>query len=270
MSLPKDPRKCVQDAWYKLLVDFRAWYMPETQQTSDWKQRPIAAAIKSCKARLLDDSEGMLAEYRKSQNAEVVGGASAFMPIMLTATAAIDQPPDSSQLTTMPYFVDVIINDKLAKIRLIPKTIRAQIAFYATNPHDASSVADQFCAYMDDMNKRRISVGFPLSDGFIQKSTFTILDNQLFPTPVPSEALNITIFTIDVSLVGHVPQVIGLGGDFDATTANGYNPDGSPVEKPFDIPVVVQADSFNQNDGSYIRVLADLDTGIVTDGIIDD
>ena len=60
MTLPKDSLKCIQDAWYKLLVDFRAWYMPETIQTDEWKKRDIRIAIKSCPSRMMDDSEAML------------------------------------------------------------------------------------------------------------------------------------------------------------------------------------------------------------------
>jgi len=67
----------------------------------------------------MDDSEAMLAEYRKSQNADVSSGATAFMQVMLTATALVDQPPDVSQLLPVPYFVPVMINDQLLKIRLI-------------------------------------------------------------------------------------------------------------------------------------------------------
>jgi hypothetical protein len=100
----------------------------------------------------MNDSESMLAEYRKSQNADVSGGATAFMPIMLmlTATALIDQPPDVSQLSPVPYFVPAVIDEKYVKIRLVAKTVRAQLAFYATNSHDARSVCDQFCTYMQD------------------------------------------------------------------------------------------------------------------------
>ncbi len=48
--------------------------MPETVQTEEWKARQISTAIKSCPSRLMDDSESMLSEYRKSQNADVSGG----------------------------------------------------------------------------------------------------------------------------------------------------------------------------------------------------
>ena len=65
--MPKDSLKCIQDAWYKMLVDFRAWYMPETVQTDEWKQRNISTAIKSCPSRLMDDSESMLADTVKAK-----------------------------------------------------------------------------------------------------------------------------------------------------------------------------------------------------------
>jgi hypothetical protein len=263
MSMPKDSLKCIQDAWYKMLVDFRAWYMPETVQTDEWKQRNISTAIKSCPSRLMDDSESMLAEYRKSQNADVSGGATAFMPIMLTATALIDQPPDVSQLLPVPYFVPVVIKDQLVKIRLIAKTVRAQIAFYATNSHDARSVCDQFCAYMQDEDKRRVEVPFEMAGSHIEHSTFTVLENQLFPSPVPSEAINLSIFTIDVQLIGYVPQILGLGGPNDNNTDNGYDPDGSAIEKPLDNSVVIQADKLAED--GHVRIHADRDTGAITE-----
>lgn len=263
-----DPLKAIQDAWYKTLIDFRAWYMPETQQTAEWKQRVVGHAIKSCPGRMMDDTEAMLAEYRKAQNAAVAGGATAFMPIMLTATAVVDQPPNVSQLPNVAYFVDVMISGKPAKMRLVPKTVRAQIAFFATNPHDAKSICDQVCAYATIEEKRRIGVQFDFGDGIKRPSPFTILENELFPTPVPSEAINLSIFTVDAQLVGYVPQVLGLGGQFDNTVGNGYNPDGSPINKPpLNDAVVVQADAF---DVGHTRVLADPETGIVTVEQLDD
>ena len=65
--MPKDSLKCIQDAWYKMLVDFWAWYVPETVQTHEWKGRNISTAIKSCPSRLMDDSESMLMESVKAK-----------------------------------------------------------------------------------------------------------------------------------------------------------------------------------------------------------
>ncbi|MFI8036233.1 hypothetical protein ACFMJX_02960, partial [Acinetobacter baumannii] len=61
-------------------------------------------------------------------------------------------------------------------------------------------------------------------------STFTVFENELFPSPVPSEAINLSISTVDIQLVGYTPNVIGFGGPFDQNTGNGYEPDGSATE----------------------------------------
>ncbi|MBL8321808.1 MAG: hypothetical protein JNJ93_06015, partial [Acinetobacter sp.] len=102
-----------------------------------------------------------------------------------------------------------------------------------------------------------------MAGGHIEHSTFTVLENQLFPSPVPSEAINLSIFTIDVQLIGYAPQLLGLGGQHDSNTDNGYNPDdGSAAEKPLQNLVVVQADQFAED--GHTRVLADKDTGAIT------
>lgn len=152
--------------------------------------------------------------------------------------------------------------EKYVKIRLVAKTVRAQLAFYATNPHDARSVCDQFCTYMQDDVKRRVEVPFEISSTHSEYSRFTVLENQLFPSPVPSDAINLSIFTIDVQLIGYVPQILGLGGPNDNNTDNGYDPDGSAVEKPLQNLVVVQADQFAED--GHTRVIADKDTGAIT------
>ena len=115
---------------------------------------------------------------------------------------------------------------------------------------------------MQDEDKRRVVVPFEMAGSHIEHSTFTVLENQLFPSPVPSEAINLSIFTIDVQLIGYLPQILGLGGQHDNNTDNGYNPDGSAVEKPLQNLVVIQADKFAED--GHVRIKADRDTGAIT------
>lgn len=124
MNYPNDSLKSIQNAWYKQLVNFRAWYMPETQLTADWKLRAIGNAIKACPSRMMDDSEAMLSEYRKSQ--KHVEESKVLLPVMLTATALTDQPPDVNQLLPVPDFIETVIDEKRVKVRLVPTTVRAQ------------------------------------------------------------------------------------------------------------------------------------------------
>ena len=121
---------------------------------------------------------------------------------------------------------------------------------------------DSIHAHMQDEDKRRVVVPFEMAGSHIEHSTFTVLENQLFPSPVPSEAINLSIFTIDVQLIGYLPQVLGLGGQHDNNTDNGYNPDGSAVEKPLEDFVVIQADKFAED--GHVRVKADRGTGDIT------
>lgn len=254
LKLPKDSLKCIQDAWFKMLIDFRAYYFPETEQTAEWKLRDLKLAIKACPSRMMDDAETMLAEYRKSPNSDKVG-ATAFLPILLTASAYIDQPPEVYQLLPMPYFVDVPIDGKQVKMRVTGKTVRTQFAFFATNPHDAKSICDEFCAYMQDDIKRRLNVKFDLWNGIIEESTFTVLENQLFPSPVATDSQNLSVFTVDVQLIGNVPVVIGLGGPFDTNTGNGFNPDGSAKQESPDGKVVIEADQHSEE--GHVHITAD-------------
>ena len=121
---------------------------------------------------------------------------------------------------------------------------------------------DSIHAHMQDEDKRRVVVPFEMAGSHIEHSTFTVLENQLFPSPVPSEAINLSIFTIDVQLIGYLPQVLGLGGQHDNNTDNGYNPDGKEEEKPLEDFVVIQADKFAED--GHVRVKADRGTGDIT------
>lgn len=272
--LPVDPLKNIQDAWLLMLLRFRAWYLPETSQTKEWKFRPVAEAIRSCRSTLMDDAEGMLVAYRKNPNNGDMVGPSAAMPVMLTATAVVDMPPDASQLLGTPYLVDAAYGDKSVRVRVVPTAVRAQMAFFSTNPHDARSLAGQFCTYLADDWTRKVNVEFAIGNGYHDKFKFIVFDNNVMPAAIPSEALNLTIFTVDVTLVGYVPQVLGLELDGENSVHMPYNPDGSennsfdPVTgvptQPLVPPngeVVIQADQFDEQ---HTRILADRDTGSIT------
>jgi hypothetical protein len=276
MSHPQSSLECIQDAWIGLLADFRAWCKPETRFAAAWKNRPFHQAVAACKAQLIDDAEGMLTEWRISDKAEnVSGGTAAFIPVMLTAIAAIEMPPDVDQMRGIPYWVEATVpsdtQQRPVQIRTIPKAVRAQIAYFCTNPHDAASIADQFCAYMTDDNKRRIDVTYDLGGGVKDQWKMLVIDNNLMPDNVPTDAKNMYIVTVTLTMVGLVPHVIGLGGDWDATTDNGWNVsdgdmggDNGGQDQNLD-KVVIQADFAEAN----TRVLADYDTGEITTEVIE-
>lgn len=274
MAIPKSSRECVLDAWVNRIADFRAWCKPETQHAHNWKTRPFSQAVGGCRAQLVDDAEAMLTEWRINENADVEGGSTAFIPVMLTAIASIEVPPDVGQIMGVPYLLNSMIpNDPLERevqLRTIPAAWRAQIAYFSTNPHDAQSIANQFCAYMTDDAKRRFQVSYDLGGGFVDQWDIMVLENNLFPSDAPNESKNMSIFTVDVTMIGLVPHVIGLGGDWDSVTDAGYNPltgemggDNGGQDPSLGL-LVVQADFDDEN----TRVVADPDTGDVTTEVI--
>ena len=221
---PKTKLKEVQDAWIKVLADFRAWFKPETEHSYAWKMRPFSQAIAGAKGSLVDDAESLLAEWRKNTNAEVETGKTAFIPVMLTAIAPIQAPPDVSQIVGIPYWIEAAVGDTKVQLRTIKTAIRAQVVYFSTNPHDAKSVSDQFCAYFDDDFKRRFEVDYLIGDTEKVKFKMTVQDNSLFPDNIQSEAKNLSIISVDVTMVGVMPHVLGLGGQWDNVTDNGFNP----------------------------------------------
>lgn len=241
--------KSIQDAWLKLLLDYRAWYFPKTPQGEHWKTRAVHHAIRSCPSRMMDDVEAMLVEYRKNDNQQNLSedkqqqkGTSSYLPIMLTATAMLDSLPMSSQINAVPYFNPVIVQDKPVMIRLEPIAVRCQIAFFATNSHDVRDVVNQFCTYLLDDTKRKIKVPFLLGYDDDKKAIyepfgFTVFDNEVYPSSASHESLNLSIGTVDVTLSGCIPHVLGLG--LGKNVDGGFDTQGIPKNPIFDLDKVV-------------------------------
>lgn len=262
----RDSLKYIQDAWTKLLFDFRAWMIPETKQLAIWKAYPKEKAIRACRSRLVDDAEAMLAEWRKSKSEEVDVGETATLPVLLTAVAPIQAPPDIAQVKSTSAFVDVAINDQIVKLRTIRSAIRAQVVFFATNLHDTKCFIDQLMAYLDDDLKRRFVVDYKINGQAVSGYTMTVLENSLFPDNITSEAKNIDIVSIDCVMLGVIPQVLGFGADYDDSTGNGIDNEGTPVIEPLQPGLVVtQADAFELD---HVRITADPETGEITQEVI--
>lgn len=270
MTRPTSPLECVLDAWVQVLADFRAWVQPETPQALAWKQRAYSGAIFGCKSKLVDDVEGMIGEWRKYADAHPQAGESAFLPVLLTAVAASTQPPDVGQIRGIPYFVDAVIGEgeqsQLIGLRTVPKAIRTQIVYLTTNPHDASSISDQFCAYVTDDARRKFLVTYQFGQNITEQWDMTILENSLFPDVVPSDAKNLTIITVDVTMMGLVPQIVGLDADKDNITDNGYNrKTGAVGGGTREFLLVEEADQVDSLTGKTTRVSTNPETGDTTE-----
>lgn len=264
--------KTIQNAWFqKILVDFRAWYFPKTEQGEHWKNRELHKAIRVCPSRMMDDAEEMLKEYRKNNNQQGIVatpdkqiGTSSYLPIMLTATATLDGLPQTSQILGVPYLNDVNIQGNIVRMRIEPIAMRCQVAFFATNPFDVRDVLNQFCTYMTDDAKRMFYVPFVVGhkdgENIYEKFRFTVFENELYPSTAGGEALNMYVGTVDVTLCGCIPHVIGLGMRGEDKIDGGFDNKGMPLPTPLDDldKVVIQVDGY---DVENWRIKADRETG---------
>jgi hypothetical protein len=257
--MPLSVREAFQKSWGNVLKDFRDWLLPDTADLADWKTRPLKQAIAACPSRMVDDAEIMLAEWRKNQNANVTGLTS-FLPVVLTAFDSIPSSPDVSSIRGIADWMPVILpqdpQKRMVRMRTIPIAVRAQIAIFTDNPHSALMFASQFLSYLTSETKRVMTLTVDVGDGITDDCELVILDNSLYPSKVSSEAKNLTIFTVDVTLNGVIPQIVGLGGTWDSTTDSNGRPSTEDMQK-----VVVEADITDSNFGVYVRWVADDETG---------
>lgn len=219
----------IQQAWVRMLYDFRAWLVPDTPNLHEWKNRPIldedkekdkdaplqGNPIYSCRDRMVDDLESMLLSYR--QNTGNKQGMNAILPVILTASATITIPPEAGKRVVVAQPIEEMRNGELVKLRMTQKAVLFQLAFIASTPFDANSLADNFCAYMLDENKRRIPIDFVMREAtqdkqaIIETTYSTVYENELMPSDGVISEDNLYACVIDVTLVTPVPVMIFQG-----------------------------------------------------------
>lgn len=260
-TIPLSTQERFQNAWGILLSRFRDWSMADTREFAHWKSRPIKEAIHACAGRMIDDAEAMLDQYRRNDNVKDTPGSTAILPVMLTAFEPMASIPDASSVRGVPYWLNIQVPTDpdltTARMRTIPTAIRAQVAFFTPTPHTAFSMASQFAAFLTDEYDRQLPLKVDLGGGITDTWQLTVLDNTLFPSRVPTEAKNLTIVTVDVTLAGLVPHVVGLGGEWDATTdpVNTASPPPGPI---------IEADVLTEGSAYLVRWVADVETGETT------
>ena len=282
------PLESVQDAWGYRLRDFRQWCSPAGQQSiRDWKKRRVEGAIIVAKTNMVDDAEALLRAIQRTDNARAGGnttntGTSVALPVMVTAISAIESPPEYEIVKPNPNWVNVVVdNDPLQRVvqmRAAAVAYRCQIAFFAPDIHAASSIANQFVNYFKHERKRSFDVEYEL--GFAGTSiikdqwNFKVAENTIYPDKISLGIETVHGITVDCTIVGLEPNVVGLGHADDDLTDTG-EPDGSipPNLPPIDgsrdpadqlNAFVIEADVMEKG-ARHTRVNIDPDTGVITE-----
>lgn len=288
------PLESMQHAWGLKLRDFRQWCTPAGQQSiRDWKTRRIEGAIIVSKTSMIDDVEQMLKAVQENENAKAMGdksnsGTSVYLPVMVTAISAIESPPEREIVTGNATWLNVVVPtdplQRVVQMRTAAVSYRCQMAFFAPDPHAASSIANQFVNFWKHEGKRGVDVFYEL--GFAgelvikDKWNFRVAENTLYPDKADVGIKTVHAVTVDCIIVGAEPNVVGLGGLDDDITDTG-EPDGSippnllPVgghRDPADQlnSFVVEADVIDTAARRYTRVKINPVTGVITQDDVKD
>lgn len=250
-----------------LLIDFKKWSMPDTKAFDHWKRLEIKDAIKVAPSRMIDDIDSMLAKYRQQESDK---GFVAPLPVMIIALAPMVSPPDVSNMRGVPYWLDTMVptdpENRPIKLRTIPRQYRVQLAFVCAEGDTCQSVINQFCTYMTDDFKRRITATYDLGDGVKDSWHLTVMENSLFPDSVPTGQNNMWVNTVDFQVIGLLPQVVGLRNENedygDGVDLDGRDPitrdDGTQQEWS----AIVEADLYGPaKEPTVLRATADPATG---------
>lgn len=217
----KSSLESVKTALGGLLIDFKKWSKADTKAFDYWKRLPVHEAIKVAPSRMIDDIDSMLSKYRQQESDK---GYVAPLPVMFVALAQMVSPPDISAMKGVPYWLDTMVptdpQNRMIKLRTIPRQYRVQIAFVCAEGDTCQSVINQFCAFLTDDFKRRIKATYDLGGGVKDDWHLTVMENSLFPDSVPTGQNNMAVNTVDFQVIGLLPQVVGLGDDDDV------DPDG--------------------------------------------
>ena len=288
------PLESIQMAWGLKLRDFRQWCAPAGQKSiRNWKTRQLEGAIIVAKTDMIDDAEAMLKAVMENDNAAATGdatnsGTSVSLPFMITAISGVESPPERDVLISQPDWVNVVIpSDPLQRVvqmRTTAATYRCQIAFFCSDPHAASAVANQFVSFWKKEAKRGFDVSYELGSAgtSIVNATwnFRVVENTLFPDKIDVGVKTIYGASVDCLITGLEPTVVGLGilndegfNDDDITDTgepNGSIPPGLPPVPGSRDPieslngVVIEADIKDKGSASTVRVNIDPDTGVIT------
>lgn len=286
------PMESIQIAWGKKLRDFRQWCAPSGQQSiRDWKTRRLEGAIIVSKTSMIDDAESMLKAVQENDNAAASGditnsGTSVSLPVMITAISGVESPPEREVVIGQPQWQNVVIPSdplqRVVQLRTTPVTYRCQIAFFCSDPHAASSIANQFVNFWKHEGKRGFDVSYDLANEgavIIKESwNFRVAENTLFPDKIDIDVKTVYGATVDCLIVGLEPMVVGLGGiDDDITDTgepNGSIPPGLPSIPGSRDPVdqlnsfVIEADVIEKDKKTHTRVNIDPVTGVITQSAI--
>lgn len=216
-----------QEAFSRYMIDWFNGIYADTAAVGEFKRRAVAEAIKWAPSRMIDEAEGMLAQYRKNENGPP--GKSTKLPIILLATDDdfLGTSADKGGLHTGRELVQIEEGGSWYGYRQIMHDRRIQVVIIASEGQSAGSLAAQLGAYMERPSKRYMNASYTFGQ-YCVPAPMTLDINRIDWMSVKTDAKNIKILAGDVTLRCIIP-VFDAPGEGEPNDGTDRNPPGFPL-----------------------------------------
>lgn len=197
----------IKTAYGKFLRQFFDQLVPTTVPMQEYVKRPYAKSVILAPARMIDEAEEMLMKYMRT---DISGKTTTpfMLPVIILAIGK-DYTPTGRDFTRQiadPEYVMIEGDPKerVFQLRTVAADLRTQIAIFATDVPSAQSIAAQFLLFLDETRSRRFLSEYQ----FAGLKTYWPIQIEAPDNPamsVQTEAKNLTILAIDVTLKVEVP-----------------------------------------------------------------
>lgn len=222
--------------------------VPTTKPLEEFKVRGLAQCIAWAPSRMVDAAQDMLALWLRAEHNKPTKPPA--LPSIIVAIAK-DYTPSGRDYTRQVADRQVAIipgdpKERLFGIRAIAGDVRAQVAIFATDEPTARSLAAQLLLFMDATENRRFTAKYH----FAGVETLWSVQIETPENPamsIPSDAKNLTILAVDVTLRAQIPlfDAPGTGEPNDGKGTPGTDdPAGYPLVQ------VVDVDSIERSGGT--------------------
>ena len=229
-----------KEAFGRYLSRFYGGIQATTPQLERYVRRGVEKSIAYAPSRMIDAAEEMFLKYLR---ADIKRGPTEpyQLPMMLVAMGR-DVTPTGRDFTRQiadpaPFVFPDDPQERVFHVQTIASDIRAQIAIFAAEESTARSIAAQFLLFVDAFENRRFYADYE-KWGFHSKWPCVIESPEVFAPTIQTEANNLTILAIDLTLKCTIP-LYTAPGEFDENDGKGipgdkYDPSGYPVVQVVD------------------------------------
>lgn len=216
-----------QQAFSAYMIDWFKGLYADTAAVTEFKSRAVAEAIKWAPSRMIDEAEGMLAQYRKNENGPP--GKTSKLPIILLATDDdfLGTGADSGGQHTGREVVQIEEGGSWYGYRQIMHDRRIQVVIIANEGQSAGSIAAQLAAYVERPSKRYMNAFYQFGQ-YNVPAPMTLAIKAIDWMSVKTDAKNIKILAGDLTFRCIIPVFDAPAVD-EANDGTTNNPPGFPL-----------------------------------------